>query len=263
MGKILNVEEGSHVIKKYVLKKFDENTNDIIEHNEIEEDIIKPQKIENNNEIQQKEEVINQLNNDKSNEFLEELLKKSSELSEQIINLNQQLQNQSAQCSKQLEEVKQLAYNNGYNDGYNKAKEEDENEIKSRLQKLIESISKVEEVYKEYQSKAENIERELVGVAVDIAEQVIATEVSKNSQKIALNLTKELLNDIKEATKIEIKVNPLDYEYIKENLNLEKIKITPDDAISLGGVIILSDAGNIEAEIKDRFQTIKENILKD
>jgi flagellar assembly protein FliH len=75
-------------------------------------------------------------------------------------------------------------------------------------------------------------------------------------------LTKELLNDIKEATQIEIKVNPLDYDYVKDNLNLEKVKITPDNAISIGGVVILSDAGNIEAEIHKRFENIKKHILK-
>jgi len=75
-------------------------------------------------------------------------------------------------------------------------------------------------------------------------------------------LTKELLNDIKEATQIEIKVNPLDYDYVKDHLNLDKIKVSPDNAISVGGVVILSDAGNIEAEIHKRFEAIKNHILK-
>ena len=75
-------------------------------------------------------------------------------------------------------------------------------------------------------------------------------------------MTKELLNDINEATKIEIKVNPLDYDYVSKNLDLERVEVKPDNAISLGGVVILSDAGNIEAEIHERFKTIKNSILK-
>ena len=253
MGKILNVEEGNHKIEIYSLKPFDEVSNEsenIISHKE--------ELKENSNEVNTNNENISNFNN----ELIENLLKKIDELSNQVVNLQNKPENNVQDFDKQLNEVKELAYKNGFNDGYNKAKTENEAEIKTRINKLIESIAKIEEVYKEYQSKAENIEKELVGVAIDIAEQVISKEVSKYSKEIALNLTKELLDDIKEATKIEIKINPIDYEYVKENLNLEKIKITPDNAITPGGVVILSDAGNIEAEISERFKTIKNSILK-
>jgi len=254
MGKILNVEEGSHSVQKYSLKPIDFNNSEQ-EDNKI---------IQNQNQNYDIPETTNNkdVNNGFDNSLIESLLKKSDELSTQIINMQQQMQQQSQEYKDQLSQVKELSYKDGYNEGYNKAKSENEDEIKTRLSKLTESISKVEEVYENYQSKAENIEKELVGVAVDISEQVIAKEVGKNSKQIALNLTKELIDDIKEATKIEVKVNPEDYEYVKDNIKLEKVKITPDNAISSGGVVILSDAGNIEGEISDRFKTIKENILK-
>jgi len=252
MGKILNVEEGTHKIEIYSLKPFEEVDNE-------SENIISHKEEQNSNETNTNNENISNFNN----ELIENLLKKIDELSNQVVNLQQAKPESNLQdFDKQLNEVKELAYKNGFNDGYNKAKTENEEEIKTRINKLIESIAKIEEVYKEYQSKAENIEKELVGVAVDIAEQVIAKEVSKFSKEIAFNLTKELLDDIKEATKIEIKLNPEDFEYVQENLNLEKVKITPDNAITPGGVVILSDVGNIEAEISERFKTIKNNILK-
>jgi flagellar assembly protein FliH len=255
MGKLLNVEEGKHLIQKYSLKPlyFDDKESK-------DDEVIEEKKEEYSEGINLDEKPI--VSNNIDNSFVEDLLKKSDELSTQILNIQQQINQQSQDCKNQLLEIKTLSHKDGFNEGYNKAKAENENEIKERVSKLIESISKVEEVYKEYQSKAENIEKELVGVAMDIAEQVIAKELSKSSKEIALSLTKELINDIKEATKIEIKINPLDYEYVKENLQLEKVKITPDNAITPGGVVILSDAGNIEAEIHERFKTIKENILK-
>jgi flagellar assembly protein FliH len=249
MGKILNVEEGTHKVEVYSLKSL---------NIESEEDKKVVQK-----EIQENSDVTTVTNNNDNNiELIENLLKKSDELSSQLVKMQMQFEKQQEEFQKQLAQVKELSYKDGYNEGYNKAKSENEEEIKARLSKLTESISKVEEVYKEYQHKAENIEKELVSVAIDIAEQVTAKELSKNSKQIALNLTKELINDIKEATKIEVKVNPVDYEYVKENINLEKVKVTPDNAISAGGVVILSDVGNIEAEIHERFKNIKENILK-
>ncbi len=256
MGKILNAEEGRHIVEKYALKPL--KTDDNITKNKISQDGVVdakniPENLENN---------FTNSNTENNNELIENLLKKSDELSSQLVKMQMQFETQQQEFQKQLAEVKELSYKDGYNEGYNKAKSENEEEIKERLSKLVESIDKVEKVYQEYQNKAESIEKELVSVAMDIAEQVIAKELSKYSKEIALNLTKELINDIKEATKIEIKINSLDYEYVKENLQLEKVKITPDNAISPGGVVILSDSGNIEAEIHDRFKTIKENILK-
>jgi len=252
MGKILNVEEGKHKVEIYSLKTLDLNSS----KKEISSSKTEESKEENNSTI------TNVSDSGKNNELIENLLNKIEELSNQVLNLQNKPDSNTQDFEKQLNEVKELSYKNGYNEGYNKAKSENEEEIKERINKLIESISKLEEVYGEYQSKAENIEKELVGVAMDIAEQVIAKELSKSSKEIALSLTKELIDDIKEATKIEIKVNPADFEYVKENLHLEKIKITPDNAITPGGVVILSDVGNIEAEIAERFKTIKSNILK-
>jgi flagellar assembly protein FliH len=250
MGKLLNVEEGEHLIEKYSLKPLDLDDKNKDSNEEI---------VDNSNNFFKESIEANKINNFDISLF-EDLSKKNDELLNHILSIKQEIQEQSQDCKNQLAQIQDLSYKNGYNDGYNKAKAE--NEIKERISKLIESISKIDEVYKEYENKAANIEKELVSVAIDIAEQITATEVSKNSKQIALNLTKELINDIKKATKIEIKVNPIDYEYVKENLQLEKVKITPDSAISPGGVVILSDSGNIEAEISDRFKTIKNNILK-
>ena len=251
MGKILNAEEGQHIVKEYSFKSLDFSDNTPSE----------PQEIKQKTEVIEK--VVNNTCSDPNQiKLIEELLKKSDEFASSIARLEAKLQDQAKDCNDKLAHIKETSYQAGYNEGYNQAKKELEEKINSHLSKLVESLHKIEEVYKDYQSKAENIEKELVGVAVDIAEEVIAKELSEHSKEIALNLTKELLNDIKEATQIEIKVNPLDYDYIKDNLNLDKIKVTPDNAISVGGVVILSDAGNIEAEIHKRFEAIKNHILK-
>ena len=251
MSKILNAEEGKHVVNTYAFKNLN------FEDNVIEEPTPIVKEME---EI--KEHISPQNNNDSQIELIEQLLKKSDDFANSIIRLEQQLKDQASFYEKKLDDIKDTSYKSGFSEGYNQAKKELEDKINEHLSKLVESLHKIEDVYKEYQSKAENIEKELVGVAVDIAEEVVEKELSKSSKEVALNLTKELLNDIKEATQIEVKVNPLDYDYVKDNLSLEKIKVTPDNAISVGGVVILSDAGNIEAEIHERFKTIKNHILK-
>ena len=256
MRKILNAEEGTHTVEVYSFKPLDfESTSS--KKAEVKETI-------SSNETNVKTESnTNSAKLDDSHiKLIEELLSKSDMLNNGVTSLQSEFQQQAQECEKRVNEVKETSYQSGYNEGYNKAKSELENDIKSHLSKLIESIHKVEEVYKNYQHKIDSIEDELVGVAIDIAEQVIAKEVKKSSKEIALSLTKELINDIKEASKIEIKLNPLDYDYVKENLNIENVEISPDNAISPGGVVIMSDAGNIEGEITERFKTLKNNLLK-
>jgi len=259
MGKILNAEEGKHVVDNYFFKSFEFDDNSDSKQNPQQE---KPQQNTQSQPQPQQQPQSNGVKFDKAHiEMIEQLLKKSDDLSSAVIRLEQKLETQAKECENRIAQTQENAYKTGYNEGYNKAKAELENKINEHLSKLIESIHKVEEVYKEYQTKAEGIEKELVSVAVDIAQEVIAKELSAHSKEIALSLTKELINDIKEATQIEVKLNPIDYDYVKENINLEKITIKPDNAITPGGVVIISDAGNIEAEVHERFNAIKSHIL--
>ncbi len=91
----------------------------------------------------------------------------------------------------------------------------------------------------------------------------LINEVSENSQKIALNLTKELLNSIMDATNIKIKVNPSDYLFLKEQLkDNAKVELISDSAVSLGGVVIVSDNGNIDGTIMSRYKNLKQSVLE-
>ncbi|NPA54740.1 MAG: hypothetical protein GXO40_00020 [Epsilonproteobacteria bacterium] len=259
--KILNAEEGKHLIAEYVFKPLNvEEASDEF----VTTSLTSPKK-ETTEDSTPPPAPTHETASQPSGfdtEIIEKVLQRSDTLVDAIAKLEQQLKAQAEFYEKKLEEIKETSYKAGYNEGYAKAKEELEEEVKSQMSKFVESIHKLEDIYKDYQTKAENIEKELASIAIDIAEEVIAKELSKDSKQIALNLAKSLIEDIKEATKIEIKVNPLDYEYVKEHLNLEKIKITPDNVISQGGVVILSDAGNIEAEIYQRFKAIKTHILE-
>ena len=118
-------------------------------------------------------------------------------------------------------------------------------------------------ILKQSQKHLEDLEKELSAISVDIAKEVILSEVSENSQKIALGLTKELLNSIMDATNIKIKVNPSDYLFLKEQLSENtKVEILADSAVSLGGVVIVSDSGNLDGTIMARYKNLKQSVLE-
>ena len=54
----------------------------------------------------------------------------------------------------------------------------------------------------------------------------------------------------------------MDYQVILEKLgSSDKIEIVSDTAISKGGVVIMSDVGNMDAQILNRFDRVKKVVL--
>jgi len=253
LSRIVNGEAVErHIINEYKFKSFDDNEDVNIKKTEKEEStsVVKDHSSQNN------------VNNAKqNNEVIEKLLQKIEELSNNIISIQNKFEQQLNECKQQIEIEKQKAFE----EGYNKGKSEAENSVKSEVQEKIEllknSIQKVDNINELFEEKILSIEKELISVALDIAKEVIQKEVSENSKEIALSLAKALMEDIKNATKITIKVNPKDAKYLKEQ-NLQNVEIVEDDAVKEGGVVILSDIGNIDAQILQRFKAIKEAVLE-
>jgi len=77
-------------------------------------------------------------------------------------------------------------------------------------------------------------------------------------------LSSELIKELQSASKITLKVNPKDHGAISEHVgSMEHIEVVSDSAVSEGGVIALSDAGNIDATIKERFDMAKSVLFED
>ena len=96
-----------------------------------------------------------------------------------------------------------------------------------------------------------------------MAKEVILAEVSTNSAKIASSLARALLQDLSQNTQVTLKVFPGDLEDLKESLkDLTNGTLEADQAIAKGGVVILSNEGNIDGDIFMRFETLKKSILE-
>jgi flagellar assembly protein FliH len=199
---------------------------------------------------------------DQQSTFVEELMKKTDELTSSVIKMQMQMEAQQADFEQRLLAETNRAKEEGYEDGLGKANENFNNEIETLRAKFTSSISKIEQLEKQFEQKLDDIEHNLSTVAIDIAKEVLNVEVQSQSSQIALSLAKSLMEQIKEATHVEIKVSMDDFEYVsgafKDSKNLEVIA---DDAIAKGGVILLSDIGNIDGDLDVRLQKVKELIL--
>ena len=254
-SRIINGEAVTkHNIDKYTFKTFDdENKNNTCDNSKKENQSEEMTKQQPQQQQPQQQNTVN-------SEVVEKLLGKIEELSNNIVNIQVQFEKQLNECKTNAQKEKDLAFE----EGYKKAKEEIEakytKEFEEKITLLNKSIEKLDSVYNMFEEKILSIEKELIAVALDIAKEVIQKEVSENSKEIALSLAKALMEDVKDATKIEIKANPKDVEYLKSNL--KNVQIVADDAIKEGGVVIMSDIGNIDAQIIQRFKAIKEAILE-
>ncbi|HEB9328069.1 TPA: flagellar assembly protein FliH [Campylobacter coli] len=259
-----------HVVEGYrfkVISEFDNHTEEKQHHPQIsnEENIITSSKDENpTNESQTPapSQVVQEVQTPAFQpSFVEDLLKKTDEMSSNIIKLQMQIESQESEFNNRLNSELENAREKFSKEGYEQAKAEFEKELNDLRDKYLKSVSKLEEACANLNVFIEKNEKELADTAIDIAKEVILKELENNSSKIAYALAKDLINELKGAGSIEIKVNSVDYNYLKEHFSENShIKITLDDAISKGSVIILSDSGNIESNLNARLIKIKKMV---
>ncbi|RDU60105.1 flagellar assembly protein FliH [Helicobacter marmotae] len=196
-------------------------------------------------------------------ELVERLLQKTDELSSSLAKLQIQFEKLQVESEQRVASARDEGYKDGYREGQEKLKADFSEQINAQKKALVDSVITLENTLKGSQKHLEDLEKELSAISVDIAKEVIVSEVSQNSQNIALNLTKELLASIMEATNVKIKVNPNDYLFLKEQLEENtKVEIISDGAVSLGGVVIISDSGNIDGTIMSRYKNLKQSVLE-
>ena len=247
-----------HSIQRYRFKVLGTNGNldpIVTTQDEYMQDAFEPQEIKTpSDEVV----TITRIEEGAQNQFIEELLKKTDELTSNVVKLQIQIEKQEQDFSKRLTEELTRERENAYAQGYQKAKEESEgvlSEIKSRY---LKSIMHLDTLYKSIDEKLEKIETDMSVSAFEIAKEVIKKEIASSSSQVAASLAKALLKEVKEAMKIELKVNPKDFDFLKElYAGEEKITVVSDDAVTLGGVIVLSDVGNLDGNLAVRLEKVK------
>ncbi|MDD5157467.1 flagellar assembly protein FliH [Sulfurimonas sp.] len=247
----------SHSVSKYNFKiiSFDskEEQYDEIQpvDNEVEQD--RPSGVDSNSISQSSKDSL-----------IESLLQKTDEMSSNFIKLQMKLEMMGEEHKVEIARIKNESYAEGLEAGVAKAAKEAETNLAGGMAQFSSSVSTLEKSAKEFQTALEEIKKELINAALDISKEVVGIELSENSTKIASHLSGELIKELQNASKITLKVNPKDHGAISQSVGLmENVKLISDSAVSEGGVIAISDAGNIDAQISKRFERIKKAALSE
>ena len=190
--------------------------------------------------------------------FIEELLKRTDELSDNIIKLQMKIESQESEFKERLASETDKARKEGEQAGADAARAAYEAQLNELEAKYGASIKKLDEQSAKFGEFLAKTEEQLSHTAIDIAKEVVLKEIKENSAKVAFNIAKSLINELRDAASVEIKVNSKDYAYLSEQFEGQAhIKLSSDDAISPGGALLLSDSGNIDGTIKTRFEKIR------
>jgi len=217
---------------------------------------------ENNPKARASDVDASALSQSSKDSLIESLMQKTDEMSSNFIKLQMKLEAKEEEFANELKKAKEEAFAEGMKAGEAKAKEEIDKSLNMKLTLLEKSIGRLDASAQEFSTALAGIKNELVVAALDISKEVIKVELNENSTEVAKILADELIKDLQGASQIEIKVNPKDHAAISEHLgSLQNVTVRSDSAVSEGGVIVISDAGNIDAQVTKRFERVKKAAL--
>jgi flagellar assembly protein FliH len=195
-------------------------------------------------------------------EMIESLLKKADEMSSNFIKMQMKLESIQEENAVTLEAAKKTSYDEGFAAGMLSEQSQDSNRKQSAQEQVAGSVKTLEDAAAKFSSALESIQKELTHTALEIASEVIGVETQENGAKIAAKLSADLIEELGEASKITLRVNPSDHGFISEKVgSLKHVEVLSDRAISSGGVVAISDLGNIDSQIKKRFDRLKRSLL--
>ena len=264
MVNIINPDnQGNHVIDKYSFKVL--STPKLDTDNNCAQSILEvPQEQVVNSTTGTSELDASAMSNSSKDSLIESLMKKTDDMSSNFIKLQMKLESMSEEHEREMATVKEESFAEGVEAGKKQAMEDGEAGRLNGLEQFSTSVATLEASAKEFETALEGIKKDLISAALDIAQEVVNIEISESSSAVATVLSSELIKELQGASKVTLKVNPKDHGAISEHVgSMEHIEVVSDSAVSEGGVIALSDAGNIDAEISKRFERVKKAALSE
>lgn len=149
----------------------------------------------------------------------------------------------------------------GYDEGFNKAFEEGKVEIQrmiAKLEKILgETINKRNEII-------DNSETQLIEIAILIAKRVVKMITERDKAVVVRNI-QEALRKVKGRAKVTIRVNIDDLEVAARHKDefyqmldkIEGVTVLEDPNVDIGGCIIETDFGDIDARVSTQLNEIE------
>lgn len=160
-----------------------------------------------------------------------------------------------SRAQEEANTIKDSAAKEGYRIGIEQA-QKDIQEVRNAI---FEFLKAKQEVF-------EYIAPDILEISVDIAKKIVKKEVEQNPQLVLETILDVLKTISKEESKVGIRVNPTQVNFVKENLpeiistiGIEaKISVIPEESVEVGSCIVYTHNGVVDATINTQIDIIKE-----
>ena len=177
------------------------------------------------------------------------------------VEIEKQIEERLKEFEERFQTEKEQAYQSGYEDGKAeglKEGQEQSGEEIERFKSVIESLTA------QWQDHLKNTDHDLMELALAIARRIVGTEVEIHPEPV-LRAVRDCLDYLQDKSRVAIRVNPADLEVVREHRNdwleslegIDQLLIDGDPGISLGGCIVESAKGDVDAQVEERLEKLK------
>lgn len=167
---------------------------------------------------------------------------------------------------KSLDEIETQAYIRGFNKGEKAGFESAAEKIESLRRMLDEAVEALRHARNRIQR---DTEREILELVLAVAGRVVGHEVQTN-REVIVAVVREALQKAENQETVVIKMNPADIDFLDRlrlplsslSQNSDGLRIEADDSVGIGGCLIETDGGDIDARIESRLRIVGEAFRK-
>jgi flagellar assembly protein FliH len=155
------------------------------------------------------------------------------------------------------EEIEREAFTRGEANGRASVSMQIDKQVSDLRGQLSRTLSELQGLKSEIESK---VEREMVELAIEISKKIVQREVTVD-REVALTLARVALTRLHSRSTTIIRLHPDDYAHaIAHRERLESdgtVEILEDRSVGLGGCVIQTDMGEIDARIVQQFREVE------
>lgn len=186
------------------------------------------------------------------------------EVAQRRAQLDHELNEYKNRALAEAEAKKKSILDQAYQDGLARGKADAKADYGKKAQELMQAIAGLAD---EKSKIVRQAKPEILKLALAIAHQMVKSEISLN-QAVTLNIVSEAIEKVTDNTKVIIRVNRADVEFLKLNQDriaqqlgdVKNLIIQEDGRIETGGCIIETNLGYIDATVQTKFDAIKQAI---
>lgn len=164
--------------------------------------------------------------------------------------------------AEDIETLRSEAYEEGFAEGEKAGIERGRKDVEAQVERFLVSI---EEIAVLKNKLYEGSEEEIADLIIAAATKIVRKELDLDREIIA-GVIKDALKELSDKKDILIRVNSKDYFYIlehKERLfaedgDLRGVRFEEDDSVGIGGCLIESGHGEVDARIEKQLEKLEE-----